>query len=66
MVGFLASIGIILIIIGVSVGLLALVSLIFPSTKQIFPEDWKKGLSFQYTAYYLLGGGLCLLISQQL
>lgn len=65
MIGLIAAIGVILILIGVSVGLLSLASLAFPSIKKVFPEDWQKGLSLQFTAYYLLAGGLCLLVAQQ-
>jgi len=65
MIGLIAAFGVIFILIGVSVGLLALASLAFPSIKKVFPDDWQKWLSLQYTAYYLLAGGLCLLVSQQ-
>lgn len=62
MMGLLAAVGILLVLFGISVVIIAGIRHFFPATESFIPDDFKRALSFQFAAYYLLAGLLLLLI----
>lgn len=52
----LASIGVLLLLMGVSAFVIGLIRRFFPSTEQFVPEDLKKFLSIQAGVYVFLAG----------
>lgn len=62
MMGLLAAVGILLVLFGISVVIIAGIRNFFPATESFIPDDFKRALSLQFAAYYLLAGLLLLLI----
>ncbi|QTR51851.1 hypothetical protein J8380_14305 [Candidatus Thiothrix anitrata] len=60
--GLLAAIGVLLVLFGVSVLIIAGVRHFFPSTENWIPDEFRRALSCQFAAYYVLAGLLLLLI----
>lgn len=59
---FLASIGVLLVLFGLTALVIGSVRHFFPFVEEYIPEEFKKPLSIQFSAYYLLAGLLLLLI----
>ncbi len=57
----LASIGVLLVLSGVSLFLIGLLRVIFPSTNRMVPNDFKK-VFYWRTGVYLILAGLILLV----
>lgn len=62
MMNLLAAIGFVLVLIGITTLIIGSVRHFFPFVEEYIPEDFKKPLSIQFAAYYLLAGLLLLLI----
>ncbi|WP_020560732.1 hypothetical protein [Thiofilum flexile] len=58
----LVAMGVMLIIFASAVLVIGAIRHFFPMVEPMIPESFKKGLSFQYGAYYLLAGLLLMLI----
>ncbi|QLQ31425.1 MAG: hypothetical protein HZT40_07225 [Candidatus Thiothrix singaporensis] len=58
----LASIGIMLVLFGVTVLIIGGTRHFFPFVEEYIPEEFKKPLSIRFSAYYLLAGLLLILI----
>lgn len=65
MMGLLAAVGILLVLFGITVMLIAGIRYFFPMTENFIPNEFKRALSLQFAAYYLLAGLLLLLIQPQ-
>ena len=65
MMNLLAAIAFVLVLIGVTTLIIGVIRHFFPSVDQFFPENFKKPLSIQFAAYYLLTGLLILLLLPQ-
>ncbi|EIJ36257.1 hypothetical protein [Thiothrix nivea] len=59
---FLASIGVLLVLFGLTVLVIGSVRHFFPFVEDYIPQEFKKPLSIQFSAYYLLAGLLLILI----
>lgn len=59
---FLASIGVLLVLFGLTVLVIGSVRYFFPFVEEYIPQEFKKPLSIQFSAYYLLAGLLLILI----
>ncbi|MEZ5453901.1 MAG: hypothetical protein R3E93_13965 [Thiothrix sp.] len=59
---FLASIGVLLVLFGLTVLVIGSVRHFFPFVEEYIPQEFKKPLSIQFSAYYLLAGLLLILI----
>lgn len=59
---FLASIGVLLVLFGLTALIIGSVRHFFPFVEEYIPPEFKKPLSIQFSAYYLLAGLLLLLI----
>lgn len=62
MMNLLAAIGFVLVLIGLTALIIGSVRHFFPFVEEYIPEEFKKPLSIQFAAYYLLAGLLLLLI----
>lgn len=62
LLNLLGAIGAMLVLAGVTTLIIGAARYFFPMLDQFFPESFKKPLSFQYGAYYLLAGLVCLLL----
>lgn len=62
MSNLLGSVGVLLVIAGISALIIGTVRHFFPFVDEYFPESFKKPLSFMYGAYYFLAGLMCLLV----
>ena len=60
----LSAIGAMLVIFASAVLVIGAIRYFFPMVEPMIPESFKKGLSFQYGAYYLLAGLLLVLVGQ--
>ncbi|QTR48339.1 hypothetical protein J9253_05465 [Thiothrix litoralis] len=58
----LAAIGFVLVLFGITTLIIGIVRHFFPFVDEYIPEEFKKPLTIQFAAYYLLGGLLLLLI----
>ncbi|MBK8455503.1 MAG: hypothetical protein WAQ53_01190 [Thiofilum sp.] len=62
--GILVAIGVMVIIFASAVLVIGAIRHFFPMVEPMIPDSFKKGLSFQYGAYYLLAGLVLILIGQ--
>lgn len=62
MMNLLAAIGLMLVLGGVTALIIGSVRYFFPFVDEYIPEEFKKPLTIQFAAYYLLAGLLLLLI----
>lgn len=62
MTELLTAVSIVLILIGITTLIIGIARHFFPMVDEYFPESFKKPLSIQYAAYYLLIGLVILLI----
>lgn len=62
MMNLLAAIGFILVLFGITTLIIGSIRYFFPFVEEYIPDEFKKALTFQFAAYYLLAGLLLLLI----
>lgn len=62
MMGLLLSIGVVLILIGVTTLVIGVARHFFPWVDEFIPDDFKRALSIRFAAYYLLAGLLLVLV----
>ena len=62
MMNLLAAIGFILVLFGITTLIIGSIRYFFPFVEEYIPDEFKKALTFQFAAYYLLAGLLMLLI----
>lgn len=60
--GLLGSISVLLILFGITALIIGATRHFFPFVEEYIPPEFKKPLSIQYSAYYLLAGLLILLL----
>jgi hypothetical protein len=60
--GFLAAIGIFLVLFGITALIIGAFRHFFPMLNDFIPKEFDKALSIQFSAYYLLAGLLLILI----
>ncbi len=60
--GLLGSISVLLVLFGITALIIGAIRHFFPFVEEYIPQEFKKPLSIQYSAYYLLAGLLILLL----
>lgn len=62
MTNLMGTIGVLLILGGITALIIGSVRHFFPFVDEYFPESFKQPLSIRYASYYLLAGALLLLL----
>lgn len=62
MMDLLLSVGIMLVLFGITTLIIGLVRYFFPVVEAFIPDEFKQALSLRFAAYYLLAGLLLILV----